>query len=712
MKNKSLNVLIVLLIYSTVGSYAQETRFFMPSEIRNAYENQTRSYDGKPGQNYWQNTIDYSINVTIIPTEMLIEGQEEVIFRNNSTDQINTLVIRLYGDVLKKGNSRDYVVKKENLTNGVELENISINDTVYDLSNRKMIQRYGTNLYLTLSEPLEPGSELTFKASWKQKIPSYFNSRTAAYDSSTFFIAYWYPQISVYDDIFGWDKLDYTYRTEFYNNLANFDVTIEVPNNFIVWATGELQNNSLILPEEINNKFLKAKTSSKTVQIISKQDLENGIKTLNNIWHFKASEVTDFAFALSDHYIWDAGMQKVDGRNVLINSAYPLRVADNCSKLVSIQQKAMKYFSEDIPGISYPYETFTTFISKGGMGMEFPMIANNGQPDIPLTVHELFHSYFPMYVRTNEKRWAWMDEGWAVYNTLMFTNRVTKIKYDLSNGFYYEYGFTNAGTICDLPLITSSEFLSGVNYDFSSYQMPAMVIATLHHHLGEELFLKCYREYIKRWAKKSPTPYDFFYTFEDVSKQDLSWLWEPWFFEFGTVDIAIDTFKQNKMLLNNKGTRPVPVFIEINYKSGDKKYFSKSAKVWANGVKKIDILIPNLKNAETIWVNTSIADIDYRNNVFPSLKSIYKNVKIQPEILGNYLAERYYFDISINRKEELIYIDIPALGISRIIYPKDKNHFQSIDGSISLKFNEDESNNIKSFVLDLVGWIITCNKKI
>ena len=123
---------------------------------------------------------------------------------------------------------------------------------------------------------------------------------------------------------------------------------------------------------------------------------------------------------------------------------YPIDTTRILIGLVQTQQKAIDYYSEKFPGIAYPYDSFTTFIDYGPYGMEFPMIANNGQPDIPLTVHELFHSYFPMYVRTNDKRCAWMDEGWAVYYTLMFTNRVTKNKYYLSNGFYYEYGFNKA----------------------------------------------------------------------------------------------------------------------------------------------------------------------------------------------------------------------------------------------------------------------------
>ncbi|MFN2396760.1 MAG: M1 family aminopeptidase, partial [Bacteroidales bacterium] len=581
---------------------------------------------------------------------------------------------------------------------------------LYDLNNPKLVQSYGTNLYLTLNEPLLPGSELSFIASWKQKIPSYFNSRTAAYDSSTCFIGYWYPQIAVYDDIFGWDNLNYNIRSEFYNNLGNYDVKIEVPENYIVWATGDLQNSNLILPEEIHNKYLQAKSSNKTIQIISDKDLEKGIKTLSNIWHFTASEVTDFAFALSDHYLWDAASLKVNDRNVFLSAAYPLKRIENCSELVAIQQKAMKHMSGDIPGIPYPYETFTTVITKGSGGMEFPMMANNGQHDIPLTIHEMFHTYFPMYVRINESRWSWMDEGWAVYNTRQLTNRLYKNKFDISDNFSFEYGLMQIGTFYDLPIIISTEFLTGFNHTYCSYSKPALVYAILHHHLGEQLFLKCYREYIQRWAKKSPSPYDFFYTFENISKQDLSWLWKPWFFEFGVADIAIEAFKQEKLTILNKGDYPVPLFVEIKYENGDMKTIDKSAEIWKDGKNKIEISIPEYENVELILVNSMIADDNIVDNVYPGINSIYKGFDISPDILGEYQMDRYNIGFSIIQKDEMYYINVPGVGISQLIYPINCTHFKSLNRSLDIKIIKDKSEIVKGLDLNLVGLNGNCKK--
>ena len=220
MKRKLPFVLIAFVGLSVTVVFAQESRFFMPVEIQKAYENHTRSYDGRPGADYWQNTADYNIKVSIIPGEKRIEGHENVIYHNNSPDEINKLVVRLYGDVFKLGNPRLYPVYKDDITEGVELREVIINGTPYNLDDSKIIQQSGTNISFKLQKPLKPGSDLSFSASWKQKIPAYTKIRTGAYDSTAFFIGYWYPQIAVYDDIFGWDELDYLFRTEFYNNLA------------------------------------------------------------------------------------------------------------------------------------------------------------------------------------------------------------------------------------------------------------------------------------------------------------------------------------------------------------------------------------------------------------------------------------------------------------------------------------------------------------
>lgn len=703
--NKYLILSIILLSgVLAINLDAQEKRFFVPSEISKTYEKGTRAYDGRPGENYWQNTVDYNIDVEINIAEKLIEGHEEVVYYNNSPDDISQLVVRLYKDVYKKGKTRSYALNERDIGEGVELDNVVINDVEYDLDDRRMVQRRGTNIIFNLQEPLAPGSKLTFKTNWKQTIPEFSDARTKAFDSTTFFVAYWYPQISVYDDIFGWDKLDNNVMTEYYNNLANFDVTITVPDNFIVWATGTLENADEVLPGKLYDKYQRAHTSEDVIHIVSSDDLEKGIKVLNNAWNYRATEVSDFAFALSDHYIWEAASQSVDGRQVFISSAHAADSTRDFSDHVPIQQKTMKHFSEDIPGVPYPYEAFTTFVARSGGGMEYPMMANNGSPRRGVTVHEMFHTYFPMYVRTNERVWAWMDEGWAVYNTGIVSNRFFSNDAEFASLFSESNSRGRSGTIADLPLITSSEFLSSMNYGYASYSTGAFIYTILHHHMGDELFLKCYREYISRWAKKAPSPYDFFYTFEDVSRQDLGWLWKPWLFEFGVPDLAIESFKKDRLRVSKVGHKPVPIFLNVKYENGSSEIISRSAGVWASGENEFEVIIPNYQDVKEIFLNEMIRDENPLDNLYPSVKSRYEGMNISDGMQGRYETEGG-FRINVTIEEGLINLRIPRGGMDLILYPLAPDRFRSIDGSMEVEFIENDSGSITGMGLDWYRYI-------
>jgi hypothetical protein len=703
---------IFLAVLLQFSGQAQETRFFMPKEIKQAYEKGTRSYDGKPGPNYWQNFVDYKIKVEVIPSEKLVVGEEKVKFKNNSPKKMNAIVLRLYANVFKKGGGRAYGIDKRDLHDGVELSDFKIDGQEIDANDEKNVRYRGTNVYITLPKPLDAGGELTFETKWKQKL-QYSNIRTGICDSTTFFVAYWYPQVSVYDDLYGWDRLDYTLKAECYNNLGNYDVEITAPKEFLVWATGTFQNAEKVLPKEIYKRFDKARKSEKNIHVVTKDDYEKGLEVLENKWHYTAKEVSDFAFALSDHCYWDAATQKVDDRQVLINSVFPEEKAKGCKNLTEEQQKTMEYFSEGVPGVPYPYETFTTFVApgRGGGGMEFPMMANNDGGWRGLTVHEMFHTYFPMYVRTNEKRWSWMDEGWADYNTSIteewfFENKkeIETIFSGSKRGMEFNHGTSEA-----FPLMTTSNNLDD-SYFYASYAFPSYVYTILHHHLGDELFFKCYKEYITRWAKKSPSPYDFFYTFENVSGQDLSWLWKPYFFEFGAIDLKIESAKNGKLILKKVGSQPAPVFLEIQYKTGESKVIAKSAKIW-NKNESIEIDIPNAENVESILINKSIVDTERSDNFYPSLAEITSKANIPDEILGDYKTEEFKPNINIVKEEGLFYLHIADYGVEELIYPLGEMKFTSPDGNKKVEFEFDDAGKCKGFKMSWNNWKFSAEKK-
>ncbi|MCB0594389.1 MAG: M1 family metallopeptidase [Lewinellaceae bacterium] len=707
---KATSIALLFLIFAACLSplSAQEKRFFMPREIRQAYENGTRSMDGKPGPKYWHNTVDYTIEVEVIPEEKKIAGTELAVYYNNSPDALDRLVVRLYHDAFRKANPRAYRVRPEDITEGVEITRLAINGQEYSLERGQGVSKNGTNTAIRLKEALPPGAKLTLEIDWAQYIPE-TTVRTGAYDSTSFFIAYWYPQIAVYDDVFGWDELAYDFSTEFYNNLGNYDVKITAPKNFTVLSTGVLQNAREVLPDEIFQRYQKAKGASETVSIIGPGDLEGGYENQSGAWHYKAEKVSDFAFCLSDHYCWDAAAQEVAGRNVLVNSFYAVENAANCQQVTANQQKTMKHFSEDVPGIPYPYPEFTTFIAEGGGGMEYPMMANNGNPGLGVTVHEMFHTYFPMYVRVNEKRFAWMDEGWADYITDVVTGRYFQGKEGFDFGSSATQVQGTMGTISDLPLITSTQFMDFSNYGYASYPLPAFIYATLHHHLGEETFLKCYREYIRRWAEKSPTPYDFFYTFENVSGQDLAWLWKPWFFSFGTADLSIASFKKGKLTVKKIGVRPVPLTVKVEYEDGTVEKMDAKASVWQKE-DSYELAIPNYKSVKAIAVNADLPDEAPLDNYYPALAQRYAQFSIPEGLAGSYLFNEFPVTASVSRKDGLLFMEVAAAGMQFYIIPESDTEFTSLDGAIKLHFLA-EDGAIKGMAVKTPDMSLTANKQ-
>ncbi len=706
---KKLSVMLMALF--PLAIFAQEFDLHVPREIKEAYKNGTRSLDGKPGANYWHNTVDYKMEVEVEPSSRAVKGSATIAYLNNSPDALNTIVIRLYYDVFKKGNARGMQVNAEDIGDGVALSNLKVNGQAMPMDNPRMVRRRGTNLTINLSAPLKTGEKVEVSMDWEQKVPLTVR-RTGAIDPTSFFIAYWYPQMAVYDDVFGWDRINYTFDTEFYNNLGNYDVKITAPKDFLVWATGELQNASDILPDPIYKKYNQAKTANETIHVVDSLDLQ-GLELKSGTWHYKASEVSDFAFAMSDHYLWDAASQEVSGNPVLISTAFPKKDAAGYTEVTAIQQKTMKHFSEDIPGIPYPYPAFTTFIGLNGGGMEFPMMANNAGPGRGVTIHEMYHTYFPMYVRINERRFAWMDEGWADFITALVTHKYFKSEDDASSLFSSMKGSMDqmSGTIGDLPTVTSSQYMAG-NYGYHSYTLPSFTYAMLYDHLGEELFLKCYQEYIRRWAKNSPTPYDFFYTFENVSGQDLNWFWEPWYFGFGYSDVAVTGMNKGTISIQNKGTRPVPVSIQVEYENGTVDYKTYSVKSWEGLNGDFQVKIDNYKKAKFILVNGDIVDVAFDDNFYPSLDDIYKDIKVSEQVLGNYAIKEYPVTAQIINDGGKIKLVVPEAGIESYLRPKGDKHFVSIDNSMDVQLSG-TGDAITDMVLELrsFGVTVTGTKK-
>lgn len=598
----------------------------MPIEFQNAYKNKTRAFNGNPGENYWLNSSSYTISAEIEPETWKIKGSEKIIYTNNSPDSLTSIIIRKYPNHYKKGVARANQVPVETLTNGMIINDLIIDNISVSMDNNPNVKIHSTYFEVKLSKPILPKSAVVINLNWTTEIPLKYVNRIGAYDSNSAFIGYWYPQIARYDDIDGWDRIEYLGTQEFNNDFASFDVKIKVPSDYNVWATGDLQNPSEVLTKEELKRYNKAKTSSQVITISSGTDSPSK-KDGEEIWHYKAQNVKDFAFGMSNTFKWISNSVTINGKQVMSNVVYDIKENTKAERLLEVQEKGLLYASNASPGVSYPYNRFTTFIGVTEFdGMEFPMLANNGMgyrdvDNTDVTFHELAHNYFPFYVGINEVKYSWMEEGWAVYFTIKFLQSYYKGKEEENAALNRNLKSYNkfAGKVWDVPLITPSYLLAYRPAHVQlAYRKPALMYFTLENLLGKETFEKCLKTYINQWAGKHPTPYDFMFTFSAVSGQDLNWFWNAWIFNPGYGDLGITNVDLNKskVIVSNIGGLPLPIKLLLTYKNGRKQYIERTANVWNQGHESVLLDVDDIKNLTSVKLITNIyPDSDMNNNL-------------------------------------------------------------------------------------------------
>lgn len=616
-------ILLFIITIAALNINAQHN-IFVKKEVQKAIKNGTRTTDGVTGENYWQNTADYKIKAEFNPETNQLKGSEIITYKNNSPDELQKIVIKLYQDLFKKGSSRDWDVGPSDIHKGVKINSMKIRNTEVDLNSRE-IRRSSTLMYVGLDQSIQPGEEINIEIDWELKIPKYIPIRMGTYEGENFMIAYWYPRIAVYDDIDGWQSIPHTGSCEYYNDYGNYEVEITMPDNYLVWSSGKLQNAEELFTKSTLKKLKKASKSDKIVNIITKEDLDNGIKILkkpNNTFKFKVNNMPDFAFAASKTYLWDATSVDLGTKRVDIHAVYKQNSPD-FNKVADLSYLIIKYFSNEIPAIEFPYEHLVAFNGRGGM--EFPGMINDGSASswngtLYVTSHEIGHSYFPFNVGTNEQQYAWIDEGLITYFPRKVVAEFTNdTDYVFAADIIDMYNKKAAGKM-EIPLMVNSTN-SRISYRYQAYNKSSIAFFTLNKYLGDEKFYKALQIYTDNWKSKHPTPYDLFNCFEKAAEEDLDWFWKPWFFELGYADLALEKTNENDNTyfidVVNKGGYPVEIDITIEYLNGDKNSFTESAAIWKDGKTNYTLEIPKNK-VKSIKLNTLTVP-----DVFPEDNKLY-----------------------------------------------------------------------------------------
>jgi hypothetical protein len=573
----TLTLLILSFISIAAGTFAQKK--FAQIENLIPTPNEYRNAAGAPGHNYYQQQADYKMELVLEDNTQILRGKETITYTNNSPDQLDYLWLQLDQNLFSKSSDTKLITveKMEDFAamDGDELSRIERKLFDYD-GGFKIEEVKATNgedlsfainktmLRINLKQPLKPNGSICFNVKWWYNI----NDRMAVggrsgyeyfeeEDNYIYTIAQFFPRMCVYDDVSGWQNKQFLGRGEFTLPFGNYDVSLTVPGDHIVAATGTLQNETSVLSSTQRKRLQKARKATTPEFIVTQDEAEkvekNKVKSLKT-WRFKATNVRDFAFASSRKFIWDAQNTSVGNKNVLCMSFYPKEGNPlwerYSTKLVAHTVDSYSKFTVD-----YPYPVAISVHSKS-IGMEYPMICFNGgrpEPDGTYSertkygmwgviIHEVGHNFFPMIINSDERQWTWMDEGLNTFVQYL-TEQEWERGYPSRRGPAYKIADYMRGDKSNIsPIMTNSESIR--QFGNNAYGKPATALNILRETImGRELFDYAFKTYCERWKFKHPTPADFFRTMEDASAVDLDWFWRGWFFSTDYVDIALTDVK-------------------------------------------------------------------------------------------------------------------------------------------------------------------------
>ncbi|MGK0156498.1 MAG: hypothetical protein ACI9SE_003467 [Neolewinella sp.] len=559
----------------------------LPTGFEAAIEAGTRTRTGEPGAKHWSNYARYNIAIEVDPEASRISGTAKMTYVNRSPDDLKSLTVHLYQDMMRAGRMRTRSIVT---TDGFELKEVRVD------GEKVRARARDTKLTVRLPEAIPSGGEETIEIDYAFNIPKAGTAPRMGYEGDkVIYLGYWYPQFAVYDDVEGWVADPYRGNGEFYMGYADYDLAITAPVGYIVRATGVLQNPKDVLTKQSQERLELAREQREIVHIVDPDDLEAGDATAQSksgklTWKFHAEKVRDAAVSLGRTYLWDATHAVVKDKHgpgqdgtCMIHSVFEKNAGD-WIRGAEYARHTIEYMSEHVYPYQWPHMTACEGIIGGGM--EYPMMTIiGGRRPAGTIAHELIHMWFPMLLGSNEKRYAWQDEGFTSFWTTMCRDDFSK---RTNGGKRSVLSVGNAiGRGRDVACMRHGDTYGTDSFGFASYSKTEAILHQLRGLIGDELFFKAFKKYARDWAFKHPYPYDFFNTFSRVAKQDLAPYFRTWFFETWSLDHAIAdvAVKGNKttVKIQDNGRAVHPCVVEVTYDDDRKERQVVDTKTWWQG---------------------------------------------------------------------------------------------------------------------------------
>jgi hypothetical protein len=603
-----------------------------------AVANGTRLRSGAPGPRYWQQWADYRLEAELNPVSKRLTGKSAIRYHNRSPDTLRTVYVQLLHNIFAPGSRHNTDIPWA--VEGYELSKVAAQGASLSAGAGEGAgyEVDGTIMQIRLPKPLAPGGSADLEFAYRIRIPPDGAPR-GGQDGEVYYISYWYPQMAVYDDVNGWQTDQYYGNAEFYMGYGNYDVALTVPAGWLVTSTGTLTNAAEVLSSQTKARVDSAMSAKEVVHVVTEADRGAGKATAAGAdgkltWRFRAQNVRDVAWGASASYLWDATNAAVgdadgDGSadTTRVDAFWrPEQRTSHWDQAARYGRHSVEFLSKYLWPYPYPHMTAVDGPTSCG-GMEYPMMTCIGGQWDTLTmyevvVHEIAHMWFPMQVGSDEKRFAWMDEGLAQFSQSQAMPDFFKGYDDEAENREPYLNLAIAGGEVEL-MHHGDRYPNYTAYGTASYYKTASALVALRGILGKETFEKALREYGRRWEYKHPTPYDFFNTVDDVSGRDLSWFWRTWFFETWKLDQAIDTVAavgdSLEVVVANRGRAPMPVHLVVTRSEGEPQSVEIPVSVWFTGVKRTTVRIPREPAIKTIEIDPKreFPDIDRGNGIWP-----------------------------------------------------------------------------------------------